>query len=335
MPADERRPVENKAVPQDPVRLTTSACSAAELEHRLSQTVAHRGWSELSRIFASCDDELVKYVAGMLTTGRFVDRLLQDFTCYRAAEERERREHREEWQRVTGSGRWEPQGMLEERSWADLTLKVRSVVNSSDDGSALVSLVFCHPDSLVFRDLRRNYAYLNLRSGTSWDLHFAGYQLTGLRVSIAPSVLGVPQWRFNATEFWRVMVTLHDEHAAALANLDTAEGGSPWRFSGTADLVSFMAYRDLPGLIDWPSLRSVRLLDAQGAYIDKSLGQIVEVMSDWRDDDPEVRDFAPGEIRHDGISVLQLRPALIATAGVLTGGVASNTAYDLLKQLLG
>jgi hypothetical protein len=78
---------------------------------------------------------------------------------------------------------------------------------------------------------------------------------------------------------------------------DPATGGL-WAlvYRGNPELVSVMAYRDYPELIDWLSLRAVKLVDANGNYLAQSLGEVVEVLSDWRQDDNEdPRVLAPGE----------------------------------------
>jgi hypothetical protein len=229
-----------------------------------------------------------------------------------------------------GSLVWDSTAMRS--AWTALLDHIQYRTAQSPDGSALVSLVLCPPSSLVFRDLAAGSAYLNLRSGSTWDLHLIGY--TALESGTArPNVLGVPLWRFSAARFLDVVAHVQREHAAVLA----APGPVPvrrWRYSGTADLVSVMAYRDLPGLIDWSSLRAVQLLGAQGQYLDRSIGQITEIMSDWREDRGELRDMAPGELQQNAISVLDLRRALTLAANMIASGIIGNAAYELLTKLL-
>jgi hypothetical protein len=107
-----------------------------------------------------------------------------------------------------------------------------------------------------------------LRSGTAWDLHLIGYAAINTFGTMRPSVLGIPTWRFSAGRFLDVVAHIQREHAAGIANSDgaIAEGTAPWRYSGTADLVSFMAYRDLPGLIDWLSLRAVHAMRRRSTH---------------------------------------------------------------------
>ena len=259
---------------------------------------------------------------------------IQDATCYRVVSRQEEAFCWSHYHRMSVRAMI-LEGLEHAPAWEVLLKRIRESTDRSSDGSVMVSLVLCQPNSLVFRELKETYAYVDLRSGVAWDLHLIGYKAINRHGNMKPSVLGIPTWRFNAGRFLDVVAHIQYEHAAALADSEDAPAGRPWRYSGTADLVSFMAYWDFPGLIDWPSLRAVQLLDAQGAYLDRSMGQIVEIMSDWSEDGPEVREFAPGELQQTAISVLDLRRALIAVAGMVTSGIVGNAAYDLLKKLLG
>ncbi|YCK37217.1 hypothetical protein ACNF49_25145 [Actinomadura sp. ATCC 39365] len=260
--------------------------------------------------------------------------LAQDFTCYQSASKRQLEAHRKAYRAEIIRQMETHYDMAPMSSWSALIHRIKNRAKASADGSVLVSLVFCHPNSLVFRDLKESYTYLNLRSGTTWDLNFLGYHTSRIKLSTRPSILGVPQWRFDARDFIGLTAAVEERHRTTLTASCKVQNRSPWQFSGTADLVSFMAYRDFPGLIDWPSLQSVTLLDAQGAYADRSLAQIVEILCDWREDEPELRNLAPGEVHQTGVSVLGLRSALTASAAVIAGGIAGNTAYDLLKQII-
>ncbi|HEV8558230.1 MAG TPA: hypothetical protein VGR06_17800 [Actinophytocola sp.] len=213
--------------------------------------------------------------------------------------------------------------------WKSLLRVLRKRSRQSDDGSMLVSLAFCHPKSIVLKDLKAEYVYLNDRSGTRWDLHFVGYrQRDGQR-----HPAGQPRWEFDAARFDETRRMVQDEHAAALASAEIPFESVGWRYSGRPELVSFMAYRDYPGLIDWLSLRSVRLVDANGRYLDRSLSEIVEVLSDWRDLDNDIRDLAPGEPPQI-VSAAPISQALRATAAALASGIAGNAAYELLKAAI-
>ena len=259
--------------------------------------------------------------------------LMQDATCYRVVSQREAA-HCWSHYDLMSNCMLVMEDLGFSSAWGTLLRTIRERTEESLDGSVLVSLVLCPPNSLVFRQLKETHAYVNLRSGNTWDLHLIGYMAINRFGTMRPSVLGIPTWRFSAGRFLDVIAHVQHEHAGALADSESAATGKPWRYSGTADLISFMAYRDYPELIDWPSLRAIQLLDAQGTYLDRSIGQIVEIMSEWRADGPEVREFAPGELRQTAASVLDLRRALVAVAGMVTSGVVGNAAYDLLKNLL-
>jgi len=218
--------------------------------------------------------------------------------------------------------------------WPSFLDIVRRRCRSSASGDVLVSLVFCHPESLVLRDLKSQYAYVNHRSGADWDLHVAGYQCPSRGRPLPPSLAGVPLWRFTVTSFDQLRTLIQRAHAKALITADAPYDTVPWRYSGRPELVSFMAYRDFPGTIDWLSLRAVRLVDTKGDYLDRSLGEIVEVLSDWREhDDDALRDLAPGEPPRV-VSAWPIRRALQATAAAITGGIAGNAAYDLIKAVV-
>jgi hypothetical protein len=218
-------------------------------------------------------------------------------------------------------------------AWERLLRTVRRRCGDSADGSVLVSLVFCHPRSVVFRDLKAEYTYLDQRSGANWDLNFVGYACSAGR-ALPPSVAGVPLWRFHAVEFDALRQELQDAHADALARSEAPFDMAGWRYSGRPELVSFMAYRDHPELIDWLSLRAVRLVDADGDYLDRSLSEVVEVLSDWRElDNDDLRDLAPGEPPR-AVSAAQIGRALRAVAAAIAGGVAGNAAYELIKAAI-
>ena len=220
--------------------------------------------------------------------------------------------------------------MVPTTAWERLLRKVEERCRHSADNSVLVSLVFCHPRSVVFRDLKAEYAYLDHRSGANWDLHFVGYDCR-TRPVLPPSVAGVPLWRFHADRFNALRQDLQDAHAAALAESDAPFDSVGWRYSGRPELVSFMAYHYFPEFIDWLSLRAVPLVDADGGYLDRSLSEVVEVMSDWRElDSDDLRDLAPGELPR-AVSAAPIGRALRVVAAAIASGVAGNAAYELIK----
>ncbi len=211
--------------------------------------------------------------------------------------------------------------------WAELDELVTARFKKSAADSALVSILFTQPKSIVYKDLRRNHAYIDIRSGLRWDLYIAGYEAVPI----------LNRWRFDARGFNELREHVESEHKAALISPHAPAKRPPWHFSGTADLVSVMAY---PGgtrtKYDWLSLKGVRLLDSNSRYISHSLGEVVETLSDWRDDtDPAaLRALAPGEVYAFAEPTLSLTPYLLAAGSKLVEGVAVNTAYDLLKKLI-
>jgi len=268
------------------------------------------------------------------------------------------------------------------RSFGVVSRMTRERLRRSDDGIALVSVVFAHPDSLVFHDLANNFGYLRVRSGNRWDLHFAGYCKPSLNPppdAVAIEKIGGTTWLFSATLFNDLRSYIERRHE--LVTRDELEGFrrngiwsrsyrppiTTWRFSGTADLISFMAYESYlthdtpvnPALspaplsdpgngepllrpargghgdgIDWLSLRAVQLLEANGSYRDLSLGGIVEGFSSWRQDGAIPHGMGPGEKISGEASVQVLVPALATLAAGVLIGVAGNLAYDLLKTVV-
>jgi hypothetical protein len=76
---------------------------------------------------------------------------------------------------------------------------------------------------------------------------------------------------------------------------------------------------------------SVPLVDADGDYLDRSLSEVVEVMSDWRElDNDDPRALAPSELPR-AVSAAPIGRALRAVAAAIAGGVAGNAAYELIK----
>jgi hypothetical protein len=229
--------------------------------------------------------------------------------------------------------------MLGGYEWRSILRTVAEHCSQGVERYTLVSLVFCDPESIVLRDLKSQQAYFDEQTGHAWDLHFVGYRCQKKR-SLRPSQFGIPEWRFLAKEFVRIKAVVQSEHIRARHY--TPFKTPAWAYSGRPEIVSFMAYGqydkefDEPRAhIDWPSLRAVPLVDANGAYIEYSLGEIVEDMSDWRDRDSEVlRHFAPGELPI-AVPATSLAGALQTVASGLALGVAGNAVYELIKKVMG
>lgn len=191
-------------------------------------------------------------------------------------------------------------------------------------GHRLVSVIFAHPGSAVWRDLSANRAFLDRRSGESWDLFFAG--MSGYApmsdepdpVEVGRMPEGGAKW-FNPSYFSRVEHAVADGHARVV-------GGGSWRYSGATDLVSFMVYGRRP---DWASLRSVRL----DRDVPLSLGEVTEGVRRWDEDRLDAR-LAPGEAGPPPVASATLPSAMTWTAGVVVGGSLGNAGYELLKRLL-
>lgn len=199
-------------------------------------------------------------------------------------------------------------------------------------GERLVSVVFAHPGSHVWRELETNRGFLDTRSGAAWDLFFAGLSAYApMPHEAEPFALGRSgQGRprlFNPKSFTRIADRIAREHAAALAANGTRE---PWRYSGGTDLVSFMCYAREP---DWLSLKSVRLYPWSRLGPGTSLSEVTEGLRRWKAGTiaPEL---APGEAPAAlTVPFDCLADALAWSAAAVAGGLLGNAAYDLLKQL--
>ncbi|WP_158854959.1 hypothetical protein [Saccharothrix deserti] len=229
--------------------------------------------------------------------------------------------------------------MLGAHEWRSVLRAVAERCNQSAESGTLVSLVFCNPASIVLRDLKTEYAYFQERSEDAWDLHFVGYRCQK-KWSLRPSRIGIPMWRFDGKKFNEVRMIVQSEHRKYAEDSPFSRSG--WTYSGRPEIVSFMAYgrydeefNEPRAHIDWPSLRAVPLVDANGSYIDYSLGEVVEAMSDWRERDGEVlRHLAPGELPI-AASTLSIEGALKAVASALAIGITGNAAYELIKKVIG
>lgn len=214
--------------------------------------------------------------------------------------------------------------------------QVRGRMKKLDHRDALVSIVFAPPAKIVFADLAANYDYLNLRSGTHWDVYFAGYQPR--RWGRFPAAAGdVPSTEyFDPNSFAELVDEVEERHACALADAaDAPPGCRNWHYSGGCDLVSLLAYRSRYRILnwDWLSLRGVTMTDSNGAYRDGlSLGEVTETARRWREDPAELARFGPGEAPATAPASV-LGPALASLGALVATGVAQNAAYDVLKGM--
>jgi hypothetical protein len=196
----------------------------------------------------------------------------------------------------------------------------------------LVSIVFAEPASLVISDLKTNRAFWDEMTGESWDLFFAGYYQYGSHGDPKPvQVDRHPHrddaWRFSPSMFRRFLAQVE------MAIRHTPDMRNPWRFSGKADLVSFMVYGGEP---DWASLRAVDLCGTTAPQHGRHpLGEAVEGLRRWQDEDPDP-EYAPGEPPGLGpfVPLAALRQALMWSALAAAGGIIGNRADDILSHLL-
>lgn len=195
----------------------------------------------------------------------------------------------------------------------------------------LVSIVFAEPASLVISDLETNRAFWDEMTGESWDLFFAGYYQYGSHGDARPVQVGrrprrEGAWQFSPRRFRQFLNEV--EHSIA-----DAQPRPSWRFSGTADLVSFMVYGGDP---DWASLHAVDLCGTTAPQAGRHpLGQVVEGLRRWQDEDPDPS-YAPGEAPELGTFIPRaaLRQALLWSALAAAAGIIGNRADDILSHLL-
>jgi hypothetical protein len=228
----------------------------------------------------------------------------------------------------------------------------------------LVSVVFAEPASLVISDLNANCEFWDELTGVSWDLFFAGYYAYGSHGDTRPVQVDRQPWREGAwkfsprgfreflTDIERAMITDQNRRRAAepeprrrsirrwtatrpgrRAQHSPTARQIPWRFSGSADLVSFMVYGGDP---DWASLHAVELCGTTAPQPDQHpLGRAIEGLRRWQDEEPDPR-FAPGETPDLGPFIPReaLRRALIWSALAASSGIIGNRADDILNHLL-
>ncbi len=196
----------------------------------------------------------------------------------------------------------------------------------------LVSIVFAEPASLVISDLKTNRAFWDEMTGESWDLFFAGYYQFGSHGDRQPVHVGrhprqENAWRFSPRMFHQFLTEVED------AIRHAHDPQASWRFSGTADLISFMVYGGEP---DWASLRGVDLCGTTAPQEGRHpLGEAVEGLRRWQDEDPDP-EYAPGEPPGLGPFVPRaaLRQALMWSALAAASGIIGKRADDILSHLL-
>jgi hypothetical protein len=222
---------------------------------------------------------------------------------------------------------------LDGRDWlGQLRWMIGKRLRTDGANEALVSIVFAPPASTVHRDLANAFAHLHLRSGQNWDLFFAGYNWSRAKVGPHGNLL---HHTFSAEAFDHLADDISWRHGWYLRRAESPGDRQPWRYSGRTDLVSVMAHRAAgPDLIDWLSLRSVTVTDANDNYVTYGLGEIVEIMADWRAEPDGLADLAAGQ-PPQGLSLGQLAPVLAALGSAVGAGVVGSAAFELLKIIAG
>ena len=188
----------------------------------------------------------------------------------------------------------------------------------------LVALLFAMPDSAVIRLAEQRTEYFDTRTGTSWDLYFAGYyrwEVPGYDVNGKMLAAEDDSPRFSAREF------------NAMRN--RVSGASGWTYSGKSDLVlvnAFVAGGHDP-VIDWASTRGGPLVDANDRYLRHSLSEVIEFLTDeiegrYESDDWNVADrlwpqasSPPNRLVTFARDVLASVVATVV-AGPITGGLS-------------
>lgn len=177
---------------------------------------------------------------------------------------------------------------------------------------------------MVVSDVVANRAFWDELTGESWDLFFAGYYAYGSHGDAQAICLDRSphegSWYFSASQFRRFLLDVEMSLPAEMSRR--------WRFSGGADLVSFMVYGGDP---DWLGLRAVDLIEGAEA---EALGRAIEGLRRWQEQEPSAA-YAPGSV-DSGVSVPRdaLREALKWSAVAIAGGILGNRADAILDHLL-
>jgi hypothetical protein len=220
--------------------------------------------------------------------------------------------------------------MLPAPTLEDVLRRAEIYANPHPLRDRLVSIVFAEPASLVISDLATKRSFWDELTGESWDLFFAGYYQYGSHgdrspVQVAPDPGREGAWQFSPRMFHQLLQDV--EFSARRAQQRS------WRFSGSADLASFMVYGGDP---DWASLRSVELCGTTAPdNTDATLGRVIEGLRRWQTEEPDPR-YAPGENALGPlIPRAALRQVLLWSALAAGSGVIGNRVDAILGHLLG
>lgn len=153
---------------------------------------------------------------------------------------------------------------------------------------SVVALLFAPPDTDAIRILDSRGGQLDVRSGDTWDLFFAGYykskdpQLESSVGAVRAGERWARDWWFNGADFDHLRRYIEDMCKRK------------WVYSGKTDLVLITAYVSAKGsvTIDWDSVQSGSVTDAQDGTSSLTLGEIVQRISD--DLEQDIQDAAYG-----------------------------------------
>jgi hypothetical protein len=204
---------------------------------------------------------------------------------------------------------------------AALQAAARDEILASWQGSLeLLALLFAHPDSATFQALMRRKDYFDIRTGEIWSLLFPGYYQTGESRAVRQDpFIGQPRetgdWDFDPEGFndIRSRVT---EHSARR-----------WRYSGETDLVLIGVWMPEDGaiVIDWGSTVSGRIPSDEPASPTRSLGAVIETITNSFDEGLEPRAEVASLLSKDE------RPSVMRafTTEALANVTAALAAYGL------
>jgi hypothetical protein len=201
-----------------------------------------------------------------------------------------------------------------------------------DSGRRLVSILMATPDTASFTALRDNFAYFNTRSGISWDLYVAGYYAYGgARYDRQGFPVGIfmgreTEWWFSPQQFEQLRGELEEKHRRHTSRSGFFRRRTPWRYSGTPEIVNLWSTKDTP---DWNSLASHPLTEAT------PLARVVETHTDWAGG--QLPDgFRPGKRPHvvgEELHIDSLRRGLSWAIAGAAGAALSEGVNALIDEL--
>ena len=158
--------------------------------------------------------------------------------------------------------------------------------------STVVALLFAMPNSDAIRSLDGQGNYLDIRSGNTWDLFFAGYYRStkdDLENQVGARAVGqdwARDWYFNAEEFNNMREFVE------------SSSGGKWRYSGGTDLVLINAVIPAKGpvTVDWESVQSGQVTERMDGTSTLTLTQTVEKITRDIKSNLEDKSYGVGEV---------------------------------------